>query len=92
MERRPRLLPRPFSMPWGKGQIVQETQVQQHHWEPTIQLMEYEDGSRALRFCTYNQGRFSRNPMILAETDVDDMRSGIADAPEIRDFLISLLG
>jgi hypothetical protein len=29
--------------------------------------------------------------MILAEADVDDMRRGLADVPEIRDFLTHLL-
>ncbi len=40
-------------MPWGSGQVVEEISIQCPHWEPTAQLMEYEDGSRSLRFCYY---------------------------------------
>ena len=82
-----RRLPRPFTMPWGKGLITQEVLVVQEHWEPTIQLMEYEDGSIALRFCTYNRGRFNRNPMILGEEDIAEFRRGLEQAPRIKAFL-----
>ena len=91
MTTRPRQLPRPFTMPWGKGQIIQEAQAVQDHWEPTIQLMEYEDGSRALRFCTYSRGRFNRNPMMMGEDDIDAMRRDLEEAPEIIAFLKRLV-
>ncbi len=92
MPAKPRPLPRPFTMPWGKGQITQEAQVLQHHWEPTIQLMEYEDGSKALRFCSYIRGRFNRNPMMLGEEDIEELRRDLDNAPEIKAFLARLVG
>jgi hypothetical protein len=77
-------------MPWGKGQITEEVQVVRDHWEPTIQLMEYEDGSKGLRFCFYSRGRFNRNPMMLGEADLDDLARALESAPTIRAMLARL--
>lgn len=39
-----REVPRPFSLHWGKGHVAEEaTWVGEHH-EPTIQLLELDDG------------------------------------------------
>lgn len=90
MPNTPRPLPRPFTMPWGKGQITEEVQVIREHWEPTIQLMEYEDGAKALRFCSYQGGRFSRNPLILGEEDLPLLREELRRAPRIEELLHTL--
>jgi hypothetical protein len=82
-----RKLPRPFAMPWGKGSITEEVQVIRDHWEPAIQLMEYEDGSKSLRFCFYTKGRFNRNPMMLGEEDLDEMAAELKHAPKIKAML-----
>lgn len=79
-------------MPWGKGQIVEEVSIQCPHWEPTIQLMEYEDGDRSLRFCYYSEGRFGRGPMILGEEDLDRMAGALKEAPAIRDLMERMAG
>ena len=61
-----RRLPRPFKLPWGKGQVVEEVSVVHEHWVPTIQLLEYDDGSLNVRFCVYSaQGRFQRQTPYL---------------------------
>lgn len=73
MTGKPRPLPRPFTLLWGKGQITEEAQVARDHWEPTTQLMEYDDGSAALRFCFYSGCRFNRNPLILDNSDLDEL-------------------
>ena len=49
-----RKLPRSFALPWGQGQVVEEVSVMRPHWEPTIQLLRYEDGEETLRFCYYH--------------------------------------
>lgn len=87
-----RELPRPFRMPWGKGQIVEEVSIPCPHWEPTVQLMEYEDGERSLRFCYYSEGRFGRGPMILAEDDLDRMAEALPHAPMIEGMLRRMAG
>lgn len=87
-----RKVPRPFQMPWGKGRIVEEVTIECPHWEPTIQLMEYEDGERGLRFCYYTDGRFGRGPMILGEEDLERMGRALASAPTIQKMVRRLAG
>ena len=85
-----RKLPRPFSFPWGGGQIVEEVFVESEHHVPTIQLLEYEDGSLSVRFCSYtHSGRFQRNPVMMSADDmkglavcVRRLRDGAACSPD----------
>jgi len=61
-----RQVPRPFAMPWGKGEIVEEATAIGEWGEPSIQLLRYEDGSESIRFCQYDhRGRFRRSPMMV---------------------------
>src|SRR5438552_14730444 len=61
-----RELPRPFAMPWGTGEIVEEATAVVEWSEPSIQLLRYEDGSESIRFCQYDhRGRFRRSPMMV---------------------------
>ena len=92
MRSSPRPLPRPFSMPWGRGRITEEATVARDHWEPAIQLMEYEDGQRGLRLCFYSRGRFNRNPMMISEDDLDNLRRELDHAPQSRELLRRLAG
>ncbi len=71
---------------------MEEVSIDCPHWEPTIQLMEYEDGSRSLRFCYYSEGRFGRGPMMLNEEDVERMASAIGDSRPIKDLFSRLAG
>lgn len=87
-----RKVPRPFKMPWGRGEIVEEVSIQAPHWEPTIQLMEYEDGSRALRFCYYSEGRFGRSPLMLGEEDLRRMAEAIGRSTAIRRLMRKMVG
>ena len=67
-------VPRPFQLPWGQGNITEEVSIPRPHWEPTIQLLEFEDGSEVLRFCYYRNGRFGRGPLILSSQDMADLK------------------
>ncbi len=71
-------------MPWGKGQIVEEATIRCPHWEPTIQLMEYDGGHRALRFCYYHGPQFGRGSMILDEIDLQRMGDALRKTPRLR--------
>ena len=42
-----------------------------HSWEPTIQLLRFEDGSETIRFCVFHGKRFSRMPMIISRDELD---------------------
>lgn len=91
-----RKVPRPFTMHWGSGQIVEEAGYSGEHHEPAIQLMEYADGeakgTRSIRFCFYDhRGRFQRNPMMLHESELDEMRAALAKAPRLRELLRKLV-
>ncbi len=91
-ERKPRQLPRPFEMHWGKGQIVEEaTCVGQYH-EPAVQLLEYEDGAESIRFCHYDlRGRFQRSPLMISEDVIAELRDSLAQAPRLRELLKRLV-
>ena len=92
-----RPLPRPFALPWGSGEVVEEVSVpaaaEGHGWEPTVQLLAYADGGETLRFCYYDaRGRFGRGPMLLRPEDVEPLRTALAGAPRIRALLRALAG
>ena len=65
-----RKVPRPFKMPWGKGMIVEEASISSRYHEPTVQLLEFDNGHKVIRFCSYNEGKFSRSPLMIDEKDI----------------------
>ena len=75
-----RRLPRRFAFHWGEGYIVEEASVKctihadghMHSWEPTIQLLQYDDETEEVRFCVYSGRKFTRMPPIM---DIDAMRA-----------------
>ena len=82
-----RKLPRPFRLPWGAGQIVEEISVDREHWEPTIQLLEYADGSHSLRFCYYHGRSFGRGPLLVGEQELARLAQEARGSPGIRAML-----
>ncbi len=87
-----RTVPRPFEMHGGSGFIVEEASVDTPYAEPTVQLLEYEDGAQALRFCYYHGTRFGRGPMMVGEEFLESFAEGLRDAPRIRELLVRMLG
>ena len=86
-----RKLPRDFKLHWGKGVIAEEASAQTPFHEPCIQLLQFEDGSRSLRFCTYNhQGRFQRVPLIVSEEAIEALRESVQANPGIRELIEKL--
>ncbi len=73
-----RKVPRPFKMPWGNGMVVEEASISSRYHEPTVQLLEFDNGHKVIRFCSYNEGRFSRSPLMIDERTLVDWepRSG----------------
>lgn len=66
-----RQIPRPFKFYFGEGQIVEEISCQSRWHQPTIQLLEWDDGELSLRFCSYtHDGRFQRNPLVVSARDL----------------------
>ena len=85
-----RKIPRPFKMPWSKGMVVEEVSITSKYHEPTIQLLKFENGDKAIRFCSYHKGRFNRSPLILDEKDLRRFRSKIVKGKEIRKLISQL--
>ena len=87
-----RKLPRPFSFPWGGGQIVEEVFVESEHHVPTIQLLEYGDGSLSVRFCSYtHSGRFQRNPVMMSADDMRGLARALKETPRLQKLVGGLV-
>lgn len=93
---RQRKLPRPFTMHWGGGLIVEEASVEGPPHAPTFQLLEYIDGEAAgsvsARFCFFSHdGRFQRSPLMMDEATIDAMRAALRQAPRLRTRIARLV-
>ena len=89
---RKRVAPRPFSFHWGGGQIVEEATFVSEHHEPTIQLLEYEDGSLSIRFCSYgHRGQFMRSPMLANEGDIRGLGEASKSCPRLLGLLRAMI-
>ncbi len=55
-------------------------------------MMEYEDGSRSLRFCYYSEGRFGRGAMMLGEEDLERMAEAIVRTEHIQKLMQKMAG
>ncbi len=87
---------KPFSYHWGTGFVAEEAQIETPHHLPTIQLLEFTDGSSAgeksIRFCQYNlKGRFMRSPLLISADDLGEMRKALDENPMLKDLLRSLV-
>lgn len=89
---KPREVPRPFTMPWGKGDIIEEATAVGEHHEPAIQLLRYEDGSLSIRFSHYDhRGRFQRSPLMISSGTIAALRRSLAETPRLRSLLARLV-
>jgi hypothetical protein len=86
-----RTLPRPFTFEWGKGRVIEEAsvkvQLNGHGWEPTVQLLRYEDGSETLRFCVFHGKQFSRMPLLISPDELTVLLAEAAKHPGMRAHL-----
>jgi hypothetical protein len=87
-----RAVPRPFTMHWGGGQIVEEASARNEYTETAIQLLEYDGGGYSVRFCYYSlDGRFQRSPMMLSKDGIASMRAALKKTPKLRAILRKLV-
>jgi len=91
-----RKLPRKFNLPFGSGLITEEISIENPHWEPTVQYMEFKEGHakglKALRFCVYGNKSFMRNvPLIIGNGDVRRLKKEIRSSNKIKKFLKRLV-
>ena len=89
-KRRP--IPRPFTFPWGRGQIVEEAFYKGQNHEPVIQLLKFESGMEIVRFCSYTlSGKFERNSWIAGSDELSGIRESLKGTPRIRQLLLKLV-
>ena len=87
-----RKVPRSFKLHWGNGVVAEEASAQTPYHEPCIQLLEFDDGSRSLRFCWYNHdGRFQRSPLIVSEDAIEALRESVKANPDVRELIEKLV-
>jgi hypothetical protein len=87
----PRELPRPFTMPWGSGLVVEEAAAIGEWHESVLQLLRFEDGSESIRFASYNlRGGFQRSPLIVSSDDLALLRDALVEAPQLAAMLRTL--
>jgi len=83
-----RTLPRPFSLHWGDGSIVEEATYAGEHHEPSLQLLEFADGTLSVRFCYYDHaGRFQRSPLIVSKDEIAGLKNAVAGTPRLKSLL-----
>ena len=89
-----REVPRPFAFHWGGGQIVEEASFSGQYTEPSIQLLEYDEGGYGIRFCYYSlDGRFQRSPMMIdSGATLEGLREAVRKTPKLRALLKKLAG
>jgi len=88
-----RTTPRPFALHWGSGQISEEATYTGEHHEPSIQLLEFDDGSLQVRFCYYDHaGRFQRSPLVVSNDEIAGLKKALAGTPRLRSLLREMVG
>ena len=87
-----RTVPRPFTLPWGDGSVVEEAAYAGEHHEPSLQLLEFADGSLSIRFCYYDHaGRFQRSPLIVSSDEIAGLKNALAGTPRLKSLLRELV-
>lgn len=86
-----RRIPRPFNFHWGGGYVIEEVSIKcridGNSWEPTIQLLEYDDGTQQLRFCVYDGNRFNRMPLIIGSKEIGALAKRVKRSRRIKNLL-----
>ncbi|MFQ5970524.1 MAG: hypothetical protein ACE5J2_08540 [Nitrososphaerales archaeon] len=89
-----RKIPRPFNFHWGRGYVIEEVSIRcsigGNSWEPTIQLLEYDDGTQELRFCVYDGNRFTRMPLIIGSQEIGAIAKQVKRSRRIKNLLSKL--
>ena len=88
---------RRFNFHWGSGVVAEEARFDGEHHNPAIQLLSYDEGEAAgglaVRFCFFNKrGRFQRSPLMMAESELEQMRTALEQTPELRNLLRRMIG
>lgn len=88
-----RAVPRRATSWWGEGEIVEETflPAPEPAAEPCLQLIRFPNGRYGIRFAHYHGRRWGRDPLVVTEEDLEDLRDALAETPRLRALLSRLL-
>jgi hypothetical protein len=87
-----RKVPRPFEFHWGKGLVTEEASVATPYHEPTVQLLAYDSGEKAIRFCGYEHGKMGRYPLVVSEEYLEALGREVRKNEELHRLLRKLVG
>ena len=59
--------------------------------EPAVQLLEFDNGDQAVRFCYYHGGRFQTSPLILGHEHLAALRREIRKNQKLHALLKRLV-
>ena len=91
-----RCVPRAFTLPWGKGQILEEAAIEVGLHQPAVQLLHYELGEKrgqlAVRFVAYDEeGHLEQRPLIINQREIAGLKAEIDRAPRLKALLRRLV-
>jgi hypothetical protein len=73
--------------PWGTATVVEELRLQQRagdkRFASIVQLLEDARGERLVRFAYATDGTARRGPVTFRARDLDKLRAGLAEHPEL---------
>ena len=89
--------PKTFNLHWGSGIVEEEATIETQYHKPSIQLLKFTDGEAKgmyqIRFCFYDhRGRFQREPMILGDSDLGDLKKALVHTPKLKRLIGKLAG
>jgi hypothetical protein len=77
--------------PWGQAELVEELIVRQQagdkRFASIIQLLETAGGERLVRFAYSTEGTARRGPVTFRERDLERLRAGLAQRPQLQEVL-----
>ena len=73
--------------PWGRSRVVEEVSVTQRagdrRFASLVQLLETEAGERLVRFAYTTGGAARRGPVTMRARDLERLRAGLGERPEL---------
>lgn len=76
--------------PWARAHILEVVTVEAPHQDVALELLEFENGQRSLRFAAYSKGKLVEGPLVLHDEDLTRVAQAASRSPSIHEFLVRL--
>jgi hypothetical protein len=80
------------TFPWARAHILEAITVDAPHQDVALELLEFENGQRSLRFAAYSKGKLVDGPLVIHDEDLDRIAQAAGRSPSILEFLGRLAG